>query len=743
MNSAPANSRGFRFGLFEVDIPAGELRRRGRKVPIQEQPFQVLLTLLRSPGEVVTREELQRSLWPADTFVDFELGLNTAVKKIRRALGDSAEHPRYIETLPRKGYRFIAPVETLRESPAVPTRRTPQPALRQSRRWIWLGVLASLAGIALVAWWRIGQRAAPVAAPADRFRLTQLTRDSGFTGQPDLSPDGKLIAYASDRAQGNLDIWVQQIGGSSAVRLSDHPSADYHPSFSPDGRHIVFRSDRDGGGIYVVPTLGGDVRRVAPEGFQPQFSPDGRWISYLTGAPGGFSLFRTFLVPSEGGRPRQIRPEFKFVAQHVWIPNGNLLFAGEHPDGRWDLWVTSVGGDRLVQTYAGQVLQQQKLRLSELNDWASPGYLIFSAQTGDSVNLWRLFLSPRTWKAEGPAERLTFGITELSARAGPGERLVFSSATRRAAIWGLPVHADRGVPAGPLRRLTDSGASDSGPDISADGKTLVFRSNRSGSAEIWSRDLAAGREVNVTANSLVFETMPAISRDGQRIAYEPIPPPPSKEPRRRMIVVVPSVGGSPETVCDDCGAPAMWSADGKQILYLRSEPPRSSVHLLDLLSRKSRLLIHHPDVPVYVPRFSPDERWLVFKGDLDERRTRLFIAPLPPDRNVRPDEWIPISEGQAWDDLPRWSPNGRLIYFTSNRDGFRCLWARRIHPQTRQPEDSPFAVFHIHEAHLSMVTLSLAELQLSLARDLLVFPLAELRGNIWMMEPGEARTSGK
>src|SRR5215467_321982 len=101
-----------RFGAFEVDLRAGELRKSGLKIKLQEQPLQVLAMLLRHPGEVVTREELQKAVWPADTFVDFDRGLNKAINKIREALGDSADNPRFVETLPRRGYRFIAPVDS-------------------------------------------------------------------------------------------------------------------------------------------------------------------------------------------------------------------------------------------------------------------------------------------------------------------------------------------------------------------------------------------------------------------------------------------------------------------------------------------------------------------------------------------------------------------------------------------------------------------------------------------------------
>src|SRR5512143_2385235 len=107
-----AQSRRVRFGDFEVDLRTAELLKGGRHVRVQEKPFQVLALLLERPGELVTREELRQALWPADTFVDFDVGLNTAIRKLRDALGDSPEHPRFIETLPRRGYRFIAAVES-------------------------------------------------------------------------------------------------------------------------------------------------------------------------------------------------------------------------------------------------------------------------------------------------------------------------------------------------------------------------------------------------------------------------------------------------------------------------------------------------------------------------------------------------------------------------------------------------------------------------------------------------------
>src|SRR6184192_4831015 len=126
MASQPQTVRVVRFGIFEADLQARELRKGGLKIKIHDQPFQVLAALLERPGEIVTREELHQRLWPADTFVDFDHGLNTAVNKLREALGDSAATPRYIETLARRGYRFVGPTPT---SVGVPAEAAVAPAV--------------------------------------------------------------------------------------------------------------------------------------------------------------------------------------------------------------------------------------------------------------------------------------------------------------------------------------------------------------------------------------------------------------------------------------------------------------------------------------------------------------------------------------------------------------------------------------------------------------------------------------
>jgi DNA-binding winged helix-turn-helix (wHTH) protein len=132
MEASQQSGRAVRFGTFELDLAAGELHKNGLKVRLQDQPFQLLAALVARPGEVVTREELKEKLWPADTSVDFDRSLNTAASKLREALGDSASSPRFIETLPRRGYRFLASVEIVGDTPTPPVQPLPKPEVEQS-----------------------------------------------------------------------------------------------------------------------------------------------------------------------------------------------------------------------------------------------------------------------------------------------------------------------------------------------------------------------------------------------------------------------------------------------------------------------------------------------------------------------------------------------------------------------------------------------------------------------------------
>src|ERR1700704_5590688 len=180
MQSTPHPMRSVRFGVFEVDFEAGELRKSGFKVALQEQPFLVLTLLLENAGKLVSRDELQQKIWAADTFVEFDRGLNTAINKVRDALGDSAGNPRFIETVPRRGYRFLGPVETVGDATAGQERAEPK------GRWSFLAaallVLLIIGGV----WFRFSHRFAVLPTPP--LRIVPLT-GYGWEGAPTFSPD--------------------------------------------------------------------------------------------------------------------------------------------------------------------------------------------------------------------------------------------------------------------------------------------------------------------------------------------------------------------------------------------------------------------------------------------------------------------------------------------------------------------------------------------------------------------------
>ena len=276
MGSPASEHQRVRFGPFEFDPVNRALRRDGQAVALQDQPLRMLGILLDHAGELVSREQLREELWPNGTFVEFDHSLNTAVKKLRQALDDRPDRPRFIETVPRHGYRFIGGVEAAQViAPSASARPSPR------RTLVIAAALVAVLAAAVAILRRPGGNSA--STPGMLLNLRRLTADPGLSWQPAISRDGHLVAFSSDRADtGNLDLWVMQVDGSDPVRLTNDPADDRDPDFCPDGR-VVFRSDRQGGGVYIVPALGGTPVLLARQGLSPRCSPDGKWVAFAIG----------------------------------------------------------------------------------------------------------------------------------------------------------------------------------------------------------------------------------------------------------------------------------------------------------------------------------------------------------------------------------------------------------------------------------------------------------------------------
>ena len=624
-------------------------------------------------------------------------------------------------------------LQAFKEGSGVARPRPASVAAARPRRWPRAAILASAVVFLAAGVW-LGWRFTRSSKAEPALVFTRLTSDSGLTTDPALSPDGKLLAYASDRSgNGNLDIWVQQVGGAAPIRVTEGAGGS-QPAFSPDGTRIAFRFEREGGGVYVVPAFGGAPRKIAPLGRRPRFSPDGKWIAYWAGA-GGAPLTagnsKVYVVPSEGGPPRQVAPDLDAATYPVWAPDSKHLLLLGNGKGQIDWWVAAAETDQQATPAVptGFIEFFRGLTLAP-GDWMpQEDSVLFSVPQGQSTNLWRIPMSRQTWKVVGPPQRLTSGTTVDEAPAvglaAPGKtRVVFASLSEVTNIWSLALDADRGRSAGSPVRLTHESASDMDPSISRDSRKLAFGSNRFGGNQIYVKDLDSGSEMPVTSGP-PDKFHPIISPDGSRVVYIVRADP------KWLFYLVPAEGGAAEEICSDCGYNTSWSPDGGTIFYVI--PASGRIASLDLKSRRTTVVAQHGQFRLYQPHLSPDGRWLAFVAVL-AATSRIFVAPFRSGELAPESQWISLTDNPVWDDKPRWSPDGRLLYLLSERDGFRCLWARPFDPGNQRFSGPMFAVYHSHLARQSMLNVGLGSLETGVAPGKFIFNMAERTGNIWIAD---------
>jgi Tol biopolymer transport system component/DNA-binding winged helix-turn-helix (wHTH) protein len=574
--------RVLRFGLFEVDLRAHELRRGGVKLKLQEQPFEVLSLLLERPGEVVTREELRDRLWPADTFVDFDHSVNAAIKRLRDALGDSADNPRFVETLARRGYRFIAQVENgdggrvangengyrpaaIRDRSATTSQigvATPE-ARSVSGRTLFTRI-ALLGLIVIVATVSIGihsWRSRSPLASRPEMRVVPITSSPGAEIQPHFSPDGKEIAFISEAENGRTaDLFVKLIGGDSPVRLAQDLGLGSALSWSPDGRYIAFGRCPGPSGIWIIPALGGTERKLVDHyayGCEFQglsWSPDGKSLT-LAGKPSpdeGWSIYRFSLETHE--ETRLTFPPPHTVGDHIpaFSPDGSrIAFRRISSPHVTDIYVVaSEGGEPKRITFDRAFVQD----LTWTPDSKS---IVYAGHRLGTTGLWKV---PAT--AGGVVEAIPIAGPMAGSPAVSLERnrLAYTQGFLHREIWRVERSlSGKTTPAAPF---ISSSWGDGAPQFSPDGKKVVFYSARSGAAEIWRCNSDGSDPIQLTSLG-VLSGSPRWSPDGTKIVFD------SRPAEHSQILVVDADGGFPQQITSgnyDNSVPN-WSRDGKWIYF--------------------------------------------------------------------------------------------------------------------------------------------------------------------------------
>ncbi len=613
------NNKKIRFDGWVLDPESGDLERAGVRTRLQEQPALVLKELIDHAGRVVTREQLIALLWPKGV-VDFDTGLNTAIRKLRSALGDDAETPRYIETLPRRGYRFVgsldpdvgeaagvpAPTPTPPPPPApmpvpTPPARIPR-AATGTRTWAAIGAaIIVLAGAML--WFGAGSghggRNLLVNA-----KITRLTDLSGKEQAAEISRDGKLAVFLSDH-DGVPDAWITDIGSGSYRNLTQGKLREIiNPlvrtlGFSADGSLVTLWQRRQGSlrsgdtNILAMPTKGGPLQTYLPDVAEVSWSRDGARIVYHSSAPGD----PLFVKDLRQGDARRIYTAPAGVHCHfpVWSLNDEFIyFVRGVPIDAWDIWRIRPSGADLER------ITTQDSRVSHLV-LIDSRTIVYLATDSDGSGPWLYAIDVK----ERVPRRISFGLeryTSLAASAD-GRRLVATVANPKTSLWDLSI-AEAGTVQTSAVRISSESASQLAPRIGPD--YLLYVSWRGGRQGI-------GKRVNGTTSELWSDAhgaivgAPAISPDGQRIAFT------VSDGTRTLLYVMDNDGRHARVVTDSLllrGNPA-WTPDGKAVVsaVVRDGEPRLATIYLNG-SPPIELVSDYSIDPVW----SPDGQFLLYSG---------------------------------------------------------------------------------------------------------------------------------
>lgn len=640
-----------RFGMYEADLGAGELRKNGLKVKLQEKPFDVMAILLEQAGEVVTREQLHKRLWTADTFVDFDHGLNNAINKLRYALGDAADNPRFIATVGRRGYRFIAPIARLGQEPAsIPTaavRDVPSaPKPEDSPAEIpptpkgsdWWKIAAVVFGVTAVAVGFLSFRKPPSQPRPVSHWTTPVPASLAREGLT-LSRDGMRLAYA-ERSGGTRRIWIRRMDQFEAKPIPG-TEGGWRPFFSPDGKSLAYFTGNVGS-LKEVPITGGTSITLCEGAIYGggSWGEDGRII--FSGSKG---LMR---VSASGGACETLTAaDGQKGETHRWP---QIL-----PGGQSVLFSISAQGDYDRARIAILDLQSREYKVVA-NGGSAPhyvpsGHLVYvrsGAMLAVPFDLKRLAVTgPETPMIAGVYYNIGGGFTDYTfSDLG---LLMYMAETRAAILRKLEWWDRRGT-----AQSTSAAPQDyEGVDLSPDGQRAAVTVGRGGGPrDVWIIELARGTLSRLTSEAV--NRSPVWTPDGGRVAfYSSI---------YQGIVWAPADGGGkPELLLATSGpvtSPASWTTDGNKLLFTQGSPahiwtvqvPGSSAHA------KPQPLFENTAFNEFGPRLSPDGKWVAYVSD-ESGKNQVYARSFPgPGGKVS----ISIDEGQQ----PKWSRDGReLVYW--------------------------------------------------------------------------------
>ena len=637
----------FRVGDRLVQPERNHISNNEGELRVEPRAMQVLIYLAERGGEVVSREELLEKVWEG-TFVTDEV-LTSAIKKLRKALGDDAKDPRFIQTVPGRGYRLNASVVS------------DIPKKSETRgRYVGIAVFLTLVGVGIAAWFILSSSKPPI-VPA---RLTRVTAAPGVELHPSLSPDGQTIVYSA-RPSGSWDIYRKRVDGERAFNLTeDFDGDDFMPVFSPDGRRIAFRSERNGGGIYIMGATGESPRRVTDFGYNPSFSPDGGELVIAT-APAMHGTRRNAVVRSElhivnleTGTTRLLTEGD--AVQPSWSPHGYCI-------AYWSMFEepSLKIGIRTIEIKGGEpsrVLADEHENYNPV--WAPSGdVLYFTSNRSGGHNLWMLPIDETTGRARGDPVEVTLGGTLRHGQMSlsrDGQRLAYAESGVRDTIYKLDFDPLSNSADGEPVLVKSSSKSLSWPTPSPEGQRLAFTEESTLSILNLERPEIPSRRIAVPTDCYD----PRWSPDGRHIAFT--------EPSSSSLWIIRPDGSGLRRFAS--GGHTVWSPKGELIATMRNH--RSClIDPFELLEeRPPEVLTPMPDGEHFeVFSWSPDGHWLAGnafvldeKGAFDKECVAIFNFETGAYTKLTgPGVWVESDSGDdaSFGHWPRWLNDSRKLLF--------------------------------------------------------------------------------